>query len=148
MDRCIWSHETSDDVMEITVNVPDRLGRNPKPETLTVLPQYEEEVRAYADEVSRHGTRMLILTLGLSVLLVLASVLPAAGWGRLTLPVAGLLTAAIGGVLIRYPFATPETIKMMGMRRARTVVRWIAGFTVLLGLGLAATGVHVAAAGA
>jgi len=46
MDRCVWSNERSDAVIEITVAVPDRLGRNPTPTTMTVLPEHEDKVRA------------------------------------------------------------------------------------------------------
>jgi len=147
MDRCVWSNERSDAVIKITVAVPDRLGRNPTPTTMTVLPEHEDKVRAYSRAVAQDGKRMLILVLGLSVLLVLASVLPAVGWEMLTLPVTGGLAAVLGGVLFRYPFATPETFQMMGMGRSRKVVRWLAAFIVLLGLGLVATGVYAMVVG-
>jgi len=131
----------SDRVKEIEVPMVDRFGRNPQPKTVNVLPEHEDELRSYVEDVNEHAFTMLMSVLSISVLMVFAALLPAIGLSALTLPVVGGLMAAMGLILVRYPIATPETIAMLGMRRSRTTARWLGVATTLLGVGVGVLGI-------
>ncbi len=140
MPVCIWSHETSDRTISVALDVPSATGGEGSRRTVWVLPEHEADLRACNASVTRNGRLFLVATLGLSALVaVVASDVMGLPESAST-AAGGLGVAAIGLVIAALPFATPQTIQMVGIRRSVVFVR-------ALGLLVAAMGVWVAAAG-
>ena len=116
--------------MSVRVATTDRFGRPVGEKEFWVEPRHEAELRRWLEYVRHNARRFLALVLGESVLaLAGASLLafwPSAYW----LVVAALV--ALGVTTIVYPFATPETNALLGMRRARSLAR--AGGVLLLAM--------------
>ena len=124
-------------MVEITVPGTDRFGRLSEPETHSVLPEHEADLRAFASLAQRTGRAFLLSILGLTAVVVVVAALgtfgvlsPAASaWG------VGLGCMGMGLLMIALPFATPETIGAFGVRRSIRIAR-VSG-VVVAGVGLA-----------
>lgn len=138
-NACAWCGHSDDSLTTITVDAPDRLAASTREQTLAVHPEHEAPLRAYLEHARTHGRRFLVLVV------LLAGVGPLVGIGllavseRLGLTVVGSSVAALGGVLMVYPFATPETVHLLGVKRARVTVRVVAVLVVALGIWIVAT---------
>jgi len=128
--RCAWTNEPADDLKKVVLVVPNRFGIRPAPKTFFVLPEYEEKLRKFVQLGHRFGlaflTSMLVLTLAVPI---------AALTRRYVL--AGTLVAAEGVLLIIFPFATPETVRSLGIGPSITLVRVVACSVILIGAFLA-----------
>ena len=133
---CVWSNETSTRVKEITVETVDRTGGNPHEDTVYVLPEHEEDLRTHLADVRRNGRTMLILVAVLTAtMLVSALGGPLAGLDEeTTLTAVGVQIVLLGGVILRFPFSTPETVDMLGIARSRSVTRILGVVTIVLGV--------------
>jgi hypothetical protein len=134
MATCIWTNEDCGDVQQITVDMPDRLGQNPSPETVHVCPEHEEDVRRYVARVRAHGTTMIGLVFGLALVMVGAAFLPTVGADGAVPPVSAVASMLMGAVIYWFPFATPETVDMLGIHRSVSMTQWIALFMQVTGL--------------
>lgn len=135
---CMWSNEKSARVNEITVETVDRTGGNPHPKTVYVLPEHEDDLRAHIADVRENGRTMLIVIAVLTATLMITALGGMlAGLESVTLRAVGVQVALMGGVILRFPFSTPETVDMLGVGRARTVTRWIGALTVVIGVWMA-----------
>lgn len=135
----MWSNETSTRVEEITVETVDRTGGNPSEETVHVLPEHEEALREHLADVRKNGRTMLGLVAALTATLIvtaLGGVLVGLA-DDTVLMAAGIQLALFGGVIIRFPFSTPETVDMLGVARSRSVTRILGAITVLIGAWMA-----------
>lgn len=52
----------------------------------------------------------------------------------------GPYALGLGLFIVRYPFATPETVSLLGLRRSRTLVRWSGWITAAVGAWILAGG--------
>ena len=134
--RCIWSNKKSARLKEVKVLATNRWATSTREETCYVLPEYEAALRAYTADAVRHGKTLMIL-IGMSVVLILlATALGVFGvlsdWSTL-LVVAGSMVL-MGGALIRFPFPTPETIRMLGVHKSIRFARLAGWLTVGVGL--------------
>ncbi|HEX8615967.1 MAG TPA: hypothetical protein VF911_00160 [Thermoanaerobaculia bacterium] len=107
---CVWCHMAGSESLEMVEC--DR-------ERVPVHPSHRALLESYCDETKAAKWRFLggigasILLGHIGVLLLLLS--PAETFGAVT---AGVATAICGATLIRYPFATPETLSLIGVRRS------------------------------
>ena len=128
--RCAWTNEPAVDLKEVVLVVLNRFGIRPAPKTFFVLPEYEEKLRKFVQLGHRFGlaflTSMVVLTLAIPI---------AALTRRYVL--AGTLVAAEGVLLIIFPFATPETVRSLGIGASITLVRVVACSVILIGAFLA-----------
>lgn len=137
--RCLWTGTRSDRVVEITVPGVDRLGRPAAPVPVSVLPEHESDMRAYAEMARRSAGRFLGGLLALTVAVVGAAVLggadvlPETASRRLV----GLGVGLMGVLILRYPLITPETSALFGIRRGIAIARAAGVLTVAAGLVLA-----------
>lgn len=121
--RCIWSHQHDPGTRPIVI----KPGKGYVEETHWVCPAHEEQFRRFHASVMRRGYTFLAL-LGLIVV---------ASWGLVLFQSAvgvALLLLGIGAVMLAFPFATPQTVQMLGVRRSVRLVR-------ILGVGMVGAGV-------
>ena len=136
---CLWTGKRDERVIEIDVQGTDRLGRLGDIETLSVLPEHEAELRAYAERAQRHGSTLLLGILGLTVVSLLAAVLGMADVlsGTMTVWTIGACIGAIGALMVVLPLATPETLQAFGARRSIQIARVSGLVTLVIGLAIA-----------
>ena len=139
MPVCIWTHETSDRVVPVTLDVPSNTGGERTERTLHVLPEHEADLRAYNDRVATHGRTFVRSMFGLSAVLLGVAVGGAvADWPTsIVSAVVGLGVSAIGWLMIAFPFATPQTVGALGIRRSVRLTRVLGAVTVGLGIWIA-----------
>ena len=131
--RCFWSG-TRDDRAE-PIELPASLVRSlpRKGRERMVLPEHRDELLAYAGRVERHGRRMLVSVLGLTVISVAAPLALPKPWA---VPSLAATLVLLGLAIARDPFCTPETLEWFGVRASLRVARIAAWVTGLLGLAL------------
>ncbi|MEO0557500.1 MAG: hypothetical protein AAF170_04870 [Bacteroidota bacterium] len=136
---CLWTGTRDARVIEIDVQGTDRLGRPGAIETLTVLPEFEAELRAYASRAQRYGALLLIGILGLTGISLIAAVLGVTNvWsGITTVRVIGACVGLMGALMVAVPLATPETLQAFGARRSIRIARVSGVFTLGLGVVIA-----------
>jgi len=139
-DRCIWCHRSDQPLETIQVERPAWLPSTAKEEDVVVHPDHAEPVRAFYAAVRQHGPTAFRLLMRITLFGTLAAVGTAFLSPMLSLSVAVLMLVGIGGVLLRYPFSTTETIQLFGLRRARQIARGVGGACILFGIGLAGWG--------
>jgi hypothetical protein len=134
--QCAWSGEHSDRAVPIIVPGVDRFGRRTPPRTLHVLPEHEQELRAFAERASRHGRTLLLGLLTATGAIVLVAALGTVGvlTEAETVVIAGLLVMLLGAMLMALPISTPEAIEALGVRRSRALSRGIGAFGIVVGL--------------
>ena len=138
--RCIWCNRSDESVREVTLPMIDRWGGNPAERAFPVHPEHDDAFRRFAELANRNGRRFVlgIAAVSVAMLLVPMAVTESGGGsGPVRLVVVGG-TALIGVMALRWPFATPETVGMMGIERSVRLVRVAGGAFVLLGLLIAA----------
>lgn len=138
--KCIWCNERGGELREITVTVPNRLGLDPHEEVVHVHAAHEPRARAFLARLTRNATRFLI---GIALVVVLMPVAVATGLllGDTAETGARLVAAAFAGLLLGlavwlwvFPFATPETVRWLGIRKSMVAVR--AGAVIVVALAL------------
>ena len=139
MPVCIWTHETSDRAIPVTLDVPSGTGATRTERTVHVLPEHEADLRAYNDRVARYGRTFLRAMFGLSAVLLGVSVGGAlGGWSDDVVGlVVGFGLSAVGWLMIAFPFATPQTVGALGIRRSVWIARVLGALTVGLGIWIA-----------
>jgi hypothetical protein len=130
--RCAWCNRAADNLKEVTLLVPDRLGMRPTPRPFYVLPEHEQALSRFVDRARRFGVTFVLSMTALSI----ATVMAAAMDHRFI----GLFVGLMGLLLIIFPFATPQLVNAVGVRTSITFVRvagiGLIGFAVYLALTL------------
>lgn len=138
--RCVWCARTDDAVREISVPMADRWGANPRERPLWVHGEHEDAFRSFAAGANRNGRTFLFglvaFALAFCALGVADVVLDLDN--RLVAVAGGAAVALLGVMLIRYPFATPETTSGMGIDLSIKMVRVYGGVFIAAGLAMAA----------
>jgi hypothetical protein len=139
--RCIWCNRDDQSARAVTLPMIDRWGGNPTERTFAVHPEHEEAFRRFARLANRNGRRFIFGVVGtsLAMLVVPMGVIALGLDPRLVRLVVGGGTALIGAMTLVWPFATPETVGMMGIERSARLARVVGGVVVLLGLAIAAS---------
>lgn len=136
--RCIWCNGSGDDLKQIVLTSVNRLGVKTRDRTFLVHPQHEEAFIAFNSRVKKFGLLFLILV---GVCLISMAVMQAVflrSSPAYALLGIGVSTFMLGGLLVFFPFSTPETAAMFGVQRSVRIVR-------VLGVLVAAGGVLVSA---
>jgi hypothetical protein len=124
--RCAWCNQESDQLKEVTIVTPNRLGLQPQPRTFQVLPQHEPDLRRYISRLERFGLLFTLLVLTISIAMVLAAAL-----GKFAfIP---WLVALTGALVIVFPFATPAAVSRFGFKTSIAVVRFAGGVLLVFG---------------
>jgi len=142
-DRCVWCHRSDEPLTTIRVERPAWLPSHVNEEEVVVHPDHEEPVRAFYAAVRRHGPTAFRLLIRIALFGSLAAAGTAFVSPFLSLGVAVLMLVGIGATLLRYPFSTPETVQLFGIRRARRIARGVGLACILFGLGLAGWGLSL-----
>lgn len=127
--RCAWTGKLADHLKEVRLTVPDRFGSNPHEETFLVAPEHEGELRTYTERLTRHSRHFfLLMTAGVLAAIVFA----------LLRSIEGIAASFVGmGIIgLACPFATPETVQMVGVRRSRQIARAGGVLVIALGIGM------------
>lgn len=135
-ERCYWCGSSDGETKTITVETINPIASSTREETLTVHPEHESELRAFNKKTVAYGRQFLFLAI------LFGAVLPTIGAGLVSvvgkaagLGVVGASTIFLSGVLYVYPFATPETVDMLGAKTSVQLVRVLAiGIVAPLGL--------------
>jgi len=135
-ESCTWCGTSEGTLKTITVETSNRLGTSTREETMTVHPEHEAELRAYAEQTRRYSGRFMLLTLLFALFIPMGGVFAGIIWASdaLIAGIVGLSIVVVGMVMYVYPFATPETVQMLGVRTSKRVVRWLS--VVMAGLGV------------
>lgn len=137
--RCIWCNQEDASVREVTLPVVGRWGAHPTERALAVHEEHAEALRAFVAHANRNGRRFVLGIVGVSlVMLVVPAGVTAFGGDPHLVPFAvGAGTALIGAMTVAWPFATPQTVAMLGIERSVRLVRRVGGGLVFLGLAIA-----------
>lgn len=142
-DRCVWCHRSDEPLETIRVERPAWLPGSVNEEEVVVHPDHEEPVRTFYDAMRRHGPTAFRQLIRITVFGSLAAAAAAFVSAVLSLGVAVLMLVWMGGVMLRYPFSTTETVQLFGIRRARRIARGVGIACILFGLGLAGWGLSL-----
>ena len=134
-ESCTWCGESEGTLKTITVETSNRLGTSTREETMTVHPEHEAELRAFAEQARRYGGRFLLLSLLFGLFIPISGVFAGIIWtsDALITGIVGLSIIVLGVVMYVYPFATPETVDMLGVKSSQRLVRILSIVTAALG---------------
>lgn len=136
--KCIWSGRKSENLKRVRLKSLDRFT-TPIEKTFYVLPEHEQELRKFNDRFVNYSRNCLYGIIGLTLLTVAVSLAFAAfSISKKLLAIAiGLILFAMGTLIIVFPFATPETVQWLGIRKSKITVRILGLSTVALGMTIA-----------
>ena len=128
-ERCAWTGKRAGELKEVWLTVPNRWGGSPHEERFLVSPEYESELRSYTQRLTRYG--------GLYVILVIASILAMITFAMLGSMTGGVVSLlGMGLILVAFPFATPETVQIEGVRTSVRHTRIAGAALVVVAVGL------------
>ena len=137
MNRCLWCNESSGELRTVTL----RQGKERR--DVFVHAAHQSSLVDWHARAVNEAQRFVTIV-AFAPLFILAAVGLAALVSRRSTPVIiGLALIALAALMWRHPFATPQTVRLMGVRRSIIVVRALTALmalagTVALGAGLAA----------
>ena len=121
--RCVWCHKSGGTLKTLPARVPNTLGTVGEV-SVAVHPEHEAELSRFLAYQRRYARLFLLLVLlGVVALLIFAAL----GWEA----GATSVIAYYGVLFIVFPFATPTTVEMIGMKSSVRLVR-VAGFVLLV----------------
>jgi hypothetical protein len=129
---CLWCHRTNEEPLEQIAC---------DGEAAFVHPSHRQPLEQYCRETAEAKWRFLG-GIGVSILLGVVAELLAA-LTRFKMPaalLAGVAAAVCAVTLYKFPFATPETLAFVGVRKSITMTRSCAVVILVLGVGLAVYG--------
>jgi len=142
-DKCIWCHEADGELTTITVTTTDRLGRNPDEDSVAVHPHHAPQTRAFCRFAARNGKTfvgvmvagtIVAVALGLLVTTLLADIGPGEDYWIGILY--GAYAVLAGFFIVRFPLATPETVKWIGIAKAKLLAQASGWLTAGIGVWL------------
>ncbi len=124
--KCIWTNQKSDDLKELSVT---NLNTK-KAETVYVLPEFEQEFLEFYKFAEKYANKSLVALMSLSFALVFVVILP-----KPIMPYFVSLVLVIIGILCYFfPFITPETVKMLGIKKSIIMARFLGVIIALFGI--------------
>jgi hypothetical protein len=133
--RCIWCNRSQQSLIEVVVPIVNRFGGDVADQTFQVHPEHEQEFRRFSAIVVQRGRAFIVGVLAISTLmLTLATVSMLIQSRRMAIMGTSACTILLSLALMRWPFATPETVGTLGVKQSVAVVR-------VLAIGLLAFGV-------
>jgi hypothetical protein len=129
MARCVWCNRTDGEMRTVTVLAEGRERR-----TVTVHAAHEAPFLAWHARVASDTPRF-VMTIAFTPLVLLVAVGVAALVGRPAVAlVLGLAATALAVVMWTHPYATPQTVRLVGVRRSIALARAGALLMGLVGL--------------
>jgi hypothetical protein len=133
--RCLWCNSASGNLKEITAASIDRLGHDAGDRQFTVHLEHEEALRAFLVLAARRGRGFVLGVTAISLLMVAIAVVTAmTDLPGLAITSIGVCSAALGLMVFKWPFATPETVGAVGVRGAVFLARALAAGLVAFGI--------------
>ena len=120
--RCAWCKAGAAEPLE-AVSCGD--------ENLLVHAAHRQALERFCREVAAAKSLFLGIIGGAVLLAVVGAAIAASGWKAQGGAVLGIALAICGATLLRYPFATPQTVALVGVRDSIRLVR-IAAVIVLV----------------
>jgi hypothetical protein len=134
MNRCLWCNGSEGELRTVA------LHEGKQRHDVLVHPAHEASLVGWHARVAGDTPRFVTIV-AFTPMLLLAAVGVAALVSRAsTLVVVGLAVIALAAFIWRHPHATPQTVRLLGVRRSITVVRLITTLTALLGVWTLAAG--------
>lgn len=125
----MWSNSLDDPVRDVEIEMLNRWGTRVEPKVVPVCPAHEPAVREFAALVTGWGRLFMPLLLVLLVVMIVGSFVA-------SLALVGASVIALGALAVIFPFATPETVQMMGLQNSIRSARILGLVTVALGLAM------------
>lgn len=126
MKKCIWTNQKSENLKELEVT---NLNTK-KIETVYVLPEFEQEFLNFYKFAEKYANKSLIAVMSLTFSLVFVVILP-----KSIIPYFLSLGLFLMGVLCYFfPFVTPETVKMLGMKKSIITAKFLGVIIALIGV--------------
>ncbi len=131
MPKCSFCHKAA------TEEFPLESGINLKAQYFC-SEECKKEIIEYMDVVNKNGMLFLGLIFGTIVFMVIASGIVAALKfdSRYGLLMTFIALAVVGAILIKFPYCTPETIKLIGIKKAKIIARCM-GLVFIIGASVA-----------
>ena len=125
--RCAWSGADADDLEPVEADAVDRFGRPAGRRVFWVRPRHRDAFLAFNAYVFRWARWFLpSVTLCVGIMIAASAMAGQVGLGF------GLLV--LGTLMLFLPFATPETVEMLGVRKSVVMTRGMAVLMILAGL--------------
>ena len=103
-----------------------------------VHPEHQAMVQAWMSRSSTGGQRLILFAVVVPFGLVALLAVVAAMNRALLVPTGGIALLAMAGFMYRHPFATPQTVRLIGLRRSIVSARIGAAIVAIVGAGLLA----------
>lgn len=133
--RCIWCNQAGGELERVVVESSNRFAVSPETKEYWVHTNHRQQFLAFNERKERYGKLFLIAMLApFGILIVLEPILVIMDKPRIALATVGAIVMAVGFAAIALPFATPETVRWLGLRRAIAIVRVAATLMVFQGL--------------
>lgn len=116
---------------QVAVNVTNRFGLGRIEQTFLVHPEHERLVKEFSEFAARNARRFLAILASLILAIVPLEVVLLAANAQWALWGIALAVSGIAVAVTVYPFPTPETVKLLGLRTAMRFVR-LAGLVFFL----------------
>jgi len=138
MKKCVWSGLSSPEIIEVTVVIRNMLGFGQKEKSFWVLPQFEQEFRAFAKLNFERGPRFIGFILSTIVLMHIIILLVSTGvfTKNMLLLSLGSLIIAQGLLILMYPHTNLDQIQVMSLRLSKKVGAGVAVFVIIVGVAL------------
>ncbi|MFH0948031.1 MAG: hypothetical protein V1833_03435 [Elusimicrobiota bacterium] len=133
--RCVWCYKKNEGLKQIEVIVPNRFGMRAHKEIFYVCSsEHERYFKKVADYAKRFGFFFLVI-IGLSTVSVIA--VSSLVCEEIVNYVVGSDISLIGILIIIFPFATPETVAILGVKKSIILMRVVGIVLLILGLLIA-----------
>lgn len=119
--RSIWTGRRGGSLVSVRIDTRKLLGGDLTSEELLVEPEHEAELRDFIAFVEQSLKKFWTFFLIGVVLVVTGSFLGAAWRSAIWLVVAGMVV--LGATTIRFPFTTPQTIRLFGLHPSIRIAR-------------------------
>jgi hypothetical protein len=132
-DRSIWTGDNTADLVEVEVPVVNHWGWPAGKATFRVEPGQREEFLEFSRFLAQRGRWFLPALLACVAVAVVAAVLDSQ-------ILAASAVGLIGLTILVLPFATPQTVAMIGWQKSILLARGLGLAVMILGIVLGATG--------
>lgn len=132
-NRCIWCNKKDNSLKEIVVTASNRFGSKPREKIFFVHPEHEITFRAF-NQYSEKFNKLFLVLIGIALLaMILLQIVLVAVNQNLGIIGVGVAVIFLGILVIVFPFSTPETVMLFGLKSAIKLVRVVG--LVAVGLG-------------
>lgn len=122
--RCAWTYIQSSQVKEVRVEWINKFTPSEEDKILYVLPQYEARLRNFLDFAKRFWRTFLLLVTTETIAILVGAIFH-------NQMLIGASFISMGLTLIIFPFATPITMDLLGVRGSIAIAR-VTGIGVIL----------------